>query len=106
MNRIPTCPSLQELIVVDAADSDTNIYEEPMEWSDPNADTKFRRIHESLVCNDFWFYGTGCNDDQLIDFQLAWSYFTKIYKFAYTRTDSAPILTSVKDPKSQFRALF
>jgi len=65
--------------VVDTADNDIKIYEEPREWFDPGAGTKFRRVHKFLVCNDVRFYGTDCDNDRLIDFQLVQTYFTKVY---------------------------
>lgn len=40
-----SCTSLRELDVVDTADDDIKIYEEPWEWFEPSAGTRFRRVH-------------------------------------------------------------
>ena len=59
-----SCTCLRELNVVDAADDDIKIYEEPRGWFDPGAGTRFRRVHESLVRNDLLEFGCrDCNDD-------------------------------------------
>lgn len=63
--------SLRELDVVDTADDDIKIYEEPWEWFEPSAGTRFRRVHESLVGNDLQFGGRYCRNDRFIDFSLS-----------------------------------
>jgi hypothetical protein len=80
-----SCTCLQELNVVDAADDDIKIYEEPRGWFDSGAGTRFRRVHESLVRNDLQFGCRDCNDDHFIDFQLVQSYFTKVYNLRIQR---------------------
>jgi hypothetical protein len=81
-----SCKSLQELNVVDTADDDIKIYEEPREWFKSGAGTRFRRVHESLVRNGRYQFGCrDCNDDRLIDFQLVRSYFTKLYNLRIQR---------------------
>jgi hypothetical protein len=76
-----SCTCLRHLDVVDTAGHDVKIYEEPREGTIPGGGTRFRRVHDSLVCNDLKF-GCTCryyNDDHSIDFQLIQSYFTEIH---------------------------
>lgn len=47
-----SCRCLRELNVVDCADDDIKIFEEPRDWFVPGAGTRFRRVHDSLVRKD------------------------------------------------------